>query len=290
MSTGAPRETAFAFICQGVELPAILHHGAPWVRRGVLVIVGGPQYRVGSHRQFVLLARALAANGTPVMRFDYRGMGDAGGDDVGFERVNDDIHAAVDAFTERMPALREVVLWGLCDAASAALFYAASDRRVTGLVLLNPWVRTEQGEAKAYLTHYYRGRVLSGVTWKRLLCGEIPVLAAAGSIVALLRRVLADKGTAGNESSSLPQRMLNGLQAFGGRTLLVLSGKDLTAAEFLSVVNGSAKWQAALADERVTRLELPRANHTFSSRVDRDAVALATLEWLTAQSDAGERL
>ena len=27
---------------------------------GVLVLVGGPQYRIGSHRQFALLARALA--------------------------------------------------------------------------------------------------------------------------------------------------------------------------------------------------------------------------------------
>ncbi|KAB8057318.1 hydrolase 1, exosortase A system-associated, partial [Janthinobacterium violaceinigrum] len=45
--------------------------------RGVLIVTGGPQYRVGSHRQFVLLARALAAQGVPVLRFDLRGMGDS---------------------------------------------------------------------------------------------------------------------------------------------------------------------------------------------------------------------
>lgn len=28
----------------------------------VVIVVGGPQYRVGSHRQFVLLARALYAD------------------------------------------------------------------------------------------------------------------------------------------------------------------------------------------------------------------------------------
>jgi alpha/beta superfamily hydrolase len=45
----------------------------------VLVIVGGPQYRAGSHRQFTLLARSLAEQGFAVLRFDYRGMGDSTG-------------------------------------------------------------------------------------------------------------------------------------------------------------------------------------------------------------------
>ncbi|MDQ2695687.1 MAG: hydrolase 1, exosortase A system-associated, partial [Pseudomonadota bacterium] len=111
-------ETAFVFACRGDELPGILHHGAAGAARGLLLVVGGPQYRVGSHRQFVLLARDLAAAGIPVLRFDYRGMGDAGGDFAGFEGVDDDIAAALDAFFARCPGLREVVLWGLCDAAS----------------------------------------------------------------------------------------------------------------------------------------------------------------------------
>jgi hypothetical protein len=35
------------------------------------------------------------------------------------------------------------VIWGLCDGASAAMFYAEQDRRVSGLVLLNQ-ARSEQ--------------------------------------------------------------------------------------------------------------------------------------------------
>ena len=65
---------------------------------GVLVIVGGPQTRVGSHRQFVLLARALAAAGIPAFRFDYRGMGDSAGDTRTFEHIRTDLFAALDVF------------------------------------------------------------------------------------------------------------------------------------------------------------------------------------------------
>ncbi|WP_229425323.1 hydrolase 1, exosortase A system-associated [Massilia sp. Se16.2.3] len=104
----------------------------------MLVVVGGPQYRAGSHRQFTLLARDLADAGIPALRFDYRGMGDSEGDLQTFEHVEDDLRAAIDRFFLEVPGMREVVLWGLCDGASAAAMYAPQDARVSGLVLLNP--------------------------------------------------------------------------------------------------------------------------------------------------------
>ena len=54
-------ERGIVFGCAGEELVGVVHPVASPVARGVLVVVGGPQYRVGSHRQFVLLARRLAA-------------------------------------------------------------------------------------------------------------------------------------------------------------------------------------------------------------------------------------
>lgn len=279
-------ETAFVIDSNGVELPAVLHAGAAGASTGVIVVVGGPQYRVGSHRQFVLLARSLAAAGVPVLRFDYRGMGDAGGDDVGFEGAGPDIRAAVDAFTERVPGLTGVVLWGLCDAASASLFYAPGDRRVTGLVLLNPWVRTDSGEARAYLTHYYGGRLASGETWRRLFRGDIRVLDAVRSVLGLARRAFRSARPA-DAAPSLPDRMRAGLEAFQGRVLLVISGQDLTAAEFLDVVQGCPRWQQALDRPTVRRVDLPEANHTFSTAAHRDRVAEATREWLFGDTEQG---
>src|SRR5438067_4982461 len=149
-------ERALSFRCGDAALIGIASLPARPCVRGVLIVVGGPQYRIGSHRQFALLARHLAANGIAAMRFDYRCMGDSEGETRDFESIQEDIRAALDAFQQAVPGLRDVVLWGLCDGASAAAMYAPGDARVRGLVLLNPWVRTDDGVARTTLKHHYR--------------------------------------------------------------------------------------------------------------------------------------
>src|SRR4030095_1965420 len=133
-------ERALTFHCEGDPLVGVLSGATLTAARGVLIVVGGPQYRSGSHRQFTLLARHLAEQGVPSLRFDYRGMGDSGGAPRTFENVRSDIRCAVNAMCDVLPGMKDVVIWGLCDAASAALLYAHQDARVSGVVLLNPWV------------------------------------------------------------------------------------------------------------------------------------------------------
>jgi alpha/beta superfamily hydrolase len=116
------REEPFFFECERDRLPGIAAFPDAPADIGVLIIVGGPQYRVGSHRQFVLLARAIATAGIPSMRFDFRGSGDATGEQHSYEDIGPDIGAAVAALFARMPQVKRVVLWGLCGAATAALF------------------------------------------------------------------------------------------------------------------------------------------------------------------------
>ncbi len=281
-------ETALVFACKDDELPGILHPGAPDATRGVVVVVGGPQYRVGSHRQFILLARDLAAAGVPVLRFDYRGMGDAGGEFSGFENIDADIAAAIDAFCAQLPAVREIVIWGLCDAASAALFYAGHDPRIAGLVLLNPWMRTEAGQARAYLRHYYLTRLVNPDLWRKIRRGEFQFIAALRSLLALFKQArqapgevaAAQEPAAAPKTAALPERMAEGWQRFTGPVLLILSGDDLTAAEFRDATRVSRRWRRLLARPAVTVRELTEANHTFSRREWRDQVTAWTREWL----------
>jgi len=281
-----PEERALAFDCGGERLYGILSlpgNAAPGAR-GVLVVVGGPQYRAGSHRQFTLLARDLAQGGVPVLRFDYRGMGDSEGAIRPFDDVEDDLRAAIDAFMAAVPGLREVVLWGLCDAASAIGMYAARDPRVAGLVLLNPWVRTEDGLARATLRHYYRARLRDPVFWKQLLRGGLDWRRSLASLLALLRKARGTPAPAGAgaavTTASLPERMRAGLQDFRGQVLLVISGADLTAREFCDLADADRAWKGVLAPPRVTRRQIDDADHTFSRRAWRDQVARWTAQWL----------
>jgi pimeloyl-ACP methyl ester carboxylesterase len=267
------------------------------------------------------LARHLAAAGIPVFRFDYRGMGDASGPQRDFEQVDADIRAAIDRFQAESPGLQEVVIWGLCDAASAALFYAWQDPRVSGLVLLNPWVRTEEGLAKAYLKGYYLRRVLSLEFWKGLVSGRVNPLNSLRSLMGMVRRVAGAGRTASGSGSldagvdagieaetkaraangmpaatasgvkaqrlpsgPLPERMAAGWRRFTGPILLILSGDDLTAAEFRDVAAQSPAWRGLLDAPRVTRRELPEANHTFGRRVWREQVADWTRDWVISKS------
>ncbi|MES2263019.1 MAG: hydrolase 1, exosortase A system-associated [Pseudomonadota bacterium] len=289
------QERALSFTCHGEDLVGIVGVPEQANKRGVLIVVGGPQYRAGSHRQFILLARGLAEQGIAVMRFDYRGMGDSGGAARDFEAVDDDLRAAVDQFIAAVPGLEEVVIWGLCDGASAALFYAYQDARVTGLVLINPWVRTSASIAKTTLKHYYRARLLDPALWKKIARGQFNFAAAGGALLRLVGSVLSSKTAAGapNTAASpgaapvktaavapLPQRMQAGLDRFGGKVLLIISGADLTAKEFLDLTSASRQWRALLAAPRVTRQDLAGADHTFSRRVWRDQVIDWTGAWM----------
>ncbi|MDL2353689.1 MAG: hydrolase 1, exosortase A system-associated [Pseudomonadota bacterium] len=278
-------EHAVTFACQDDQLMGILSLPQQPARRGVLVVVGGPQYRVGSHRQFTLLARSLAAQGIAVLRFDYRGMGDSEGAARDFAQVDADLRAAVDFMTGAVAGLAEVVVWGLCDAASAALFYAATDARVVGLVLLNPWARTTDGLAKATLKHYYRGRLLAPGLWRKIAAGKFDFRAAVGSLLRLVRAAAGggnSNGGGGDAALALPERMLAGLAAFHGKVLLILCPIDLTAQEFLEMVKGSAQWQQQLAGARVTERRLAGADHTFSRQAWRDQVAAWTAQWISS--------
>jgi exosortase A-associated hydrolase 1 len=131
-------EQALVFSAAGEQLLGIVAIPDMPGDCGVLIVVGGPQYRVGSHRQFLLLSRRLATEGYPSMRFDYRGMGDSGGTRRDFYDVADDIAAAIEALQQTCSSVRRIVLWGLYDAASAALLYVqvTGDSRIAGLALL----------------------------------------------------------------------------------------------------------------------------------------------------------
>lgn len=276
-------EQAVTFPCAGETLLGILAVPEHPETTGMVIVVGGPQYRVGSHRQFLLLSRALAEAGYPVMRFDYRGMGDSTGELRDFETVNDDIAEAIGAFQLNCPQVKRIVLWGLCDAASASLLYwdATQDERVSGLVLLNPWVRSEATLARAHIKHYYGQRLLQADFWRKLLSGKLGLGRAIGGFIASLKNARReDNGTGREDALPFQKKMERGLGSFPGQILLVLSGNDYTAKEFIETLDGNPVWAQAFTNPRTSRIDVENADHTFSTAEWRQRVERVTVDWL----------
>ena len=125
-----------------------------------------------------------------MLRFDYRGMGDATGPIRQFEETSQDIAAAIEALQASCPTVETIVLWGLCDAASGALLYweKTLDARVGGIVLLNPWVRSDATIAKTYLKHYYGQRLLEKEFWAKLVRGGVNLTGALNSVAGNLKK------------------------------------------------------------------------------------------------------
>ena len=290
-------ENAIQFYCQKKQLIGILHSCDKPSSLGVLILVGGPQYRPGSHRQFVMLARYLAQQGLPVLRFDYRGMGDSDGDFGGFENTEEDTNAAIDFFFSRQAKLRSIVICGLCDAASSACFFAHKDPRVKGLVLMNPWVRSDAGIAKAYLRHYYLERLADKETWRRIVTGQFDFRKSISSLFSQICSAFPvftkhdhdneHKSNIGQQTTtqwqttdSLADRVFRGLKAYNGKVLLILSGNDLTAAEFKDAINRSRRFRRIVNSPRFSRFHFDEADHTFSRIAWKRQVETRIFEWI----------
>ncbi|MEO8247891.1 MAG: hydrolase 1, exosortase A system-associated [Burkholderiales bacterium] len=278
---GQVAEEALLFDCSGETACGILSLPSAPATSGVVIVVGGPQYRAGSHRQFVHLARALAAAGHAVLRFDVRGMGDSSGEPRAFDAVSDDIKAAIDALQRTVPSIERVVLWGLCDAASAALLYwhQTRDARVGGMVLLNPWVRSEVTLARTQVKHYYRERLLEPAFWRKLLKGKV-ALGAISGLLGNLRKATSRGGEPAGAALPFQARMAVACNEFAGSILLIMSANDYTAREFEEYARGDRPWAQALARPQVLRRDVAEADHTFSNATARRAVEEWTCEWL----------
>jgi pimeloyl-ACP methyl ester carboxylesterase len=143
---------------------------APGERPVFVILNSGIIHRVGHHRMYVTLARALAGAGYQVLRFDLSGIGDSEGRADGLSLLDGvlaDVREAVDWLVATRGA-RRIILVGLCSGADHSLVYGISDPRVCGLVLLDPSIPPTSGYYLRYvLRHLVRPR-----SWVELASGR----------------------------------------------------------------------------------------------------------------------
>lgn len=253
-------QRALLFDCHDCAAIGVVNVPERPIQRGVLMLTPSGQYRAGSHRQNTLLARSLAAAGIPAMRFDQRGNGDSTGAMRSFDAIGADIASAMKEFFKQVPEMKETVILGLGDAATAAAFYGYTDPKVTGLVLMNPWVRPALSLPAA----------AAGAPR-----GELDFWMGVGATDAQLAARQQLRLEAGDRTLTLPQRVFKSLSCFDGEVLLVLSGNDRVAREFCGLLDPRAL-------QRCRRIDIEQADHTFSTSQWRHRVAHESANWIVS--------
>ena len=253
-------QRALRFHAHGNALIGIVDVPERPLARGMLILADSTQTRSGSHRQFTLLSRLLAARGVAVMRFDRAGAGDSDG--PASPHGLEDIGAAMKEFFIHVPEMKESVILAPGDAAACAALYAVGDPRVTGLALLDPLF--PQGEQ---------------APGSPLQAGEQPLRYGPRSAAdRLFRRAAAFRRAAiraiGRETPAprVAPRLAQALAGFGGRVLLVCGG----------AASAGQDATRALEDQhpRSRRVEIAHAGRDVRRSAWRDAVAFACASWL----------
>jgi hypothetical protein len=270
-------QRALRFHCAGKALIGIVDVPERPLVRGMLILVDSTQYRAGSHRQFTLLSRLLAARGVPVMRFDRAGAGDSEGEpEVGTDPQGiGDIAAAMREFFVHVSEMKEAVILAPGDAAAGAALYAAGDARVTGLALLDPLLPllppapagagAVPQESKPALR--YGPRSAADRLFRRASAFRRMASRAAG-------RTAAAAGTGQNPApgQQVPPALAQALAGFGGRVLLVCAGAQGASGDATRALEGQ--------HPRSRRVEIAHAGRDTRRSAWRDAVAFACASWL----------
>lgn len=236
---------------------------------GVLIVTGGSQTRIGSHRMFERLAAGLAAEGFPVLRFDRRGVGDSEGADPGFRGSGPDIAAAASALPTLCPALKRMVGLGLCDGATALAFHGAA-AGLDALILVNPWlVEAEAGAppAAAVKRHYLR-RLTSREGWARILSGSI----SWRKLFDGLSRIATER------PSGLGAEVAAALDANPRPLAFILARNDHTSIASLALI--TAPIFTSVCSRAAPLRYIDTDSHTFAHPGDAEALLAACLEAL----------
>ena len=234
-----------AVACEGETLAATLDkaHGTT----GLLIVSGGNEIRSGAHRGMTQLAQRLAETGTPVFRYDRRGVGDSTGDNRGFLSAQPDLIAAATAFRHAAPHVTRVVGFGSCDAASTLALFGRS-AGIDRITLANPWViePIDDLPPAAAIRAHYGERLRDPATWRRAVTGQVSL----AKLFRGLRRVTAAKT---EKQTPLATQVLTAIDDWRDDVAIVLASGDATAIAFAAAYRGGVS---------VTRLDT--ASHSFA--------------------------
>ncbi|MFD1954861.1 alpha/beta hydrolase [Paenibacillus thailandensis] len=249
-----------------LELTATLHYPADGARKdkqakkqAIVICHGFVGNRIGVDRLFVKTARALAEQGSYVLRFDYGGCGESNGDygSLGFDSMIDQTRTAIDYIADMDDVdPRRIVLLGHSLGGAVAIAASVRDKRVKRLVLWSPVGYPFNDIVRIVGRSGYDEAVNTGRT------------DYAGYT---LTPVFFDSLMQHQPFQSAPR--------FGGDVLLVHGTSDELIPADYSFLYQKVFWTRSegLCDKEI----IFQANHTYSTRQHQQEAIRVTSDWLT---------
>jgi hypothetical protein len=251
----------------------------PFRRPAVVILNTGIAHRVGHHRMYVTMARELAVLGHLAFRFDFSGIGDSASRGDGLSPIKAhqaDLSEALDWLTASYDD-NEVVQIGLCSGADIALSYGHSDKRVVGLVMLDPTIPP----TVRFYAHYIGRRLTQLRSWLSFVGRRGRIYR---ELSGLLKSALGatPSQTDHSERKELEQLYLMSLNR-NLKLLVVLTGGPLEGRQsyreqiFEALPNVPFQGNAVVEHFRDT-------DHTFTSECARTRLQELVLGWIKALS------
>jgi len=260
---------------------------------GVLFVSPGVLPRAGSGDSAVYWADSLAKCGYRSFRFDQPGLGDSDGDlspdfqslvDIGAyaPAVSDIVNHLVECFN-----LRGVVIVGHCAGAVTALYSAAGNGRIQGLILLDPYFHGQpRSEVQKVLTGWQL-RIIRKLLVDRPLQSKLSdagakLLSSLRNVYRRFRPIRRIVGRNGLPSTAnLPLIRCWKQLASTGLPMLVLRSPSSTPkpGEFDYI----SEFQAVSGrDCRISVRPIEHTTHAFAERHGKEAVRKHSEQWLSA--------
>lgn len=286
-----PGKSLFGILAE----PAQSSTSDPRSETGVLMLNVGGNYRIGPSRIYARMARALAAKGYRVFRFDLAGLGDSRGD-AAFSRstlysrdATAEVRAAIDFLATR--GCQQFHLMGICSGSFVAFQSALTDARVTSQILMNTrmlewsaeegglWQNAMQRQYKS--THLYLRSLLRPEVYWRMLRGEVDVTGIASRMrvvmAAHLRRTVGQALRRAVPEDDLRAKVVR-LGERGTDTLLIMSADD-DGRDYVEFHFGS-RGHRMMGDACFNMVVLDDCDHTFSGTVSQQQVTITIWEHL----------
>lgn len=249
---------------------------------GVLLLNAGILHRVGPALLHVRLARALAGEGFPVLRFDFSGIGEseARSEAVPYEqRVVSEAQAGMDVLGEL--GTRRFIVFGICSGADNGFRVALRDERVIGAVL--PAFLTFG--SRGYWIERYLGQLLTREFWLRAVKGGVDVPSTLRNAIQKLRSSPSSSAPEpGDESQfwKMPpiEKVRSELRILAARRVqLFLIYSQGSPAEF-NYRKILLPEQRALGKEApIEVMVVKHTDHTFSPLPHQQRIVNAVVDW-----------